>query len=215
VAYITLTLQVSKGLAPGTPNYKKSIRTFEEGEIPRMDVISGLQEIWAQNLITVPTDMSNTVIALLKGDSLTAYKTAMEDNRTNPEDKTLMVPMTIEHIDDSLLAVTNIVFPYCTLKTQNQWMSKYVRKPYNMGAKQFTTLMSRINNYFLFFPNAAVLSKYSEEELVSILEFAVLSHWRKAFDLPDYTFPQVMIRGGLPVSVSTLSRTKHLRCKRT
>jgi hypothetical protein len=31
-AYITFTLQVSKGLAPGTPKYRKSIRTFEEGD---------------------------------------------------------------------------------------------------------------------------------------------------------------------------------------
>jgi hypothetical protein len=55
-----------------------------------------------------------------------------------------------------------------------------------MGAKQFVTSMSRINNYILFFPNATVLSKYSEEGLLNILEFAVPPHWRKAFDLRDY-----------------------------
>jgi hypothetical protein len=65
-------------------------------------------------------------------------------------------------------------------------MSKYARKPYEMGAKQFVTLMSRINNYILFFPNATVLSKYSKEELLNILEFAVPPHWRKAFDLRNY-----------------------------
>jgi hypothetical protein len=46
--------------------------------------------------------------------------------------------------------------------------------------------MSRINSYILFFPNVTVFSKYSKEELISILEFAVLPHWRKAFDLRDY-----------------------------
>jgi hypothetical protein len=65
-------------------------------------------------------------------------------------------------------------------------MSKYARKPDNMGAKQFVISMSRINNYIPFFPNATVLSKYSEEELLGILEFAVLPHWRKAFDFRDY-----------------------------
>jgi hypothetical protein len=86
-AYITFTLQVSKGLAPGTPNSKKSIRTFEEGDPQQwMDVITGLREISAQNSITVLRDMSsNTVIALLKGDSLTAYETATEDNHTDLE----------------------------------------------------------------------------------------------------------------------------------
>jgi hypothetical protein len=68
------------GLAPSTPNYKKSIRTFDKGDPQQwMDVITSLREIWAQNLITVPTDMSNTVEVLLKGDSLTAYEAAMED----------------------------------------------------------------------------------------------------------------------------------------
>jgi hypothetical protein len=97
-----------------------------------------------------------------------------------------MVPMTEQHIDDALLAVTNQIFPYCALETQKQWMSKYARKPYEMGAKQFVTSMSRINNYIPFFPNATVLSKYSKEELLNILEFAVPPHWRKAFDLRDY-----------------------------
>jgi hypothetical protein len=186
-AFITFMLQVSKGSSPGTPTYRKSIRTFEEGDPQQwMEVITGLKEILAQNSITVPTDMSNTAMAILKGDSLTSYETAMEDNRTDPDDESLMVPMMEQHIDDALLAVTNQIFPYCPLKTQKQWMSKYARKPYKMGAKQFVTSMSRINNYILFFPNAAVLSKYSEEELLNILEFAVPPHWRKAFDLRDY-----------------------------
>jgi hypothetical protein len=88
-------------------------------------------------------------------------------------------------IDSALLAVTNQIFPYPALKTQKQWMSKYARKLYKMGAKQFVILKSQINNYIPFFPNATVLSKYSEEKLLNILEFAVPSHWRKALDLRD------------------------------
>jgi hypothetical protein len=174
-AYITFTLQVSKGSDPGTtPTYRKSIRTFEEGDPQQwMEVITGLKEIWAQNSITKPTDLLNTAMAILKGDGLTSYETAMEDNHTNLDDKSLLVPMTKQHIVDALLAVTNQIFPYCALETQKQWMSKYARKPYEIGAKQFVTSMSQINNYILFFPNAAVLSKYSKEELLNILEFAV------------------------------------------
>jgi hypothetical protein len=45
-AYILFTLQVSKGLAPGTPTYRKSIRTFEEGDPQQwMEVITRLKEI--------------------------------------------------------------------------------------------------------------------------------------------------------------------------
>jgi hypothetical protein len=110
----------------------------------------------------------------------------MEDNCTDPDDESLMVPMTEQHIEDALLAVTNQIFPYRALETQKQWMNKKARKPYKMGAKQFAISMSRINNYIPFFPNATVLSKYSKEELINILEFAVPPHWRKAFDLRDY-----------------------------
>jgi hypothetical protein len=40
-AYITFTLQVSKGLAPGTPTYRKSVRTYEEGDPQQwMEVIT-------------------------------------------------------------------------------------------------------------------------------------------------------------------------------
>jgi hypothetical protein len=186
-AYITFTLQITQGSGPGTPNYKKSIRTFDEGDPQQwMEVITGLREIWAQNSVTNPADMSNTVMAILKGDSLSAYEAAMEDNRTDPDDETLMVPMTTEHIDDALLAITNTVFPFRALETQKQWMSKYMKKPYDMSAKTMTNAMSRINNYLPFFPKGTPASKYTEEELITILEFAVPDHWRKAFDLRDY-----------------------------
>jgi hypothetical protein len=129
VAYITFTLQVSKGSGPGTLTYRESIRTFEEGDPQQwMEVITGLKEIWAQNSIMVLMDMSNTAMAILKGDSLTSYETAMEDNRTNPDDESLRVPMTEQHIDNALLAVTSQIFPYCALETLKQWMSKYARK---------------------------------------------------------------------------------------
>jgi hypothetical protein len=59
-------LQVSKGLGPGTPTYRKSIMTFEEGDPQQwMEVITGLKEIWAQNSIMELTDMSNTTVAIL------------------------------------------------------------------------------------------------------------------------------------------------------
>jgi hypothetical protein len=56
----------------------------------------------------------------------------------------------------------------------------------NGSYKQFVISMSRINNFIPFSPNAMVLSKYSKEELIGILELAVPPHWRKAFDLRDY-----------------------------
>jgi hypothetical protein len=40
--YITFTLQVSRGTGPGTPNYKKSVWTIEDGDPQQwMDVMTG------------------------------------------------------------------------------------------------------------------------------------------------------------------------------
>jgi hypothetical protein len=139
---------------------------------------------WVERNLGSEFDHGSTAVVILKADSLTTYEAAMEDNRTDLEDKYLMVPMTEQHIDDALLAVTNQIFPCRTLETQKQCMSKYARKPYEMGAEQFVIWMSRINNYI--FPNTMVLLNYSKEELLCILEFAVPPHWRKAFDLRDY-----------------------------
>jgi hypothetical protein len=50
--YIAFLLQASNGSGPGMPNYRKSIRTIEEGDPQQwMDVITRLREIWTQNTI--------------------------------------------------------------------------------------------------------------------------------------------------------------------
>jgi hypothetical protein len=48
-----------------------------------MEVMTGLREIWLQNSVDDLMDMSNTVVAILKGDSLTAYEAAVEDLTVN------------------------------------------------------------------------------------------------------------------------------------
>jgi hypothetical protein len=185
--YITFTLQVSRGTGPGTPNCKKSVRTFENGDPQRwMDVMTGLREIWLQNSVDDATDMSNTVVAILKGDSLTAYEAAMEDLTVDPDDNTQVIPLTEDHVEKALRAVTETVFPFRALETQKQWMSKYMKKLYDMTAKTMTYAMSKINNFLPFFPQATMESKYMEQELIAILHFAVPEYYRSAFDLRDY-----------------------------
>jgi hypothetical protein len=84
-AYITFLLQVSRGTGAGTPNYKKSMRTFEDRDPQQwMEVMTRLREIWLQNSVDDTMDMSNTVAAILKGDSLTAYQATVEDLTVDP-----------------------------------------------------------------------------------------------------------------------------------
>jgi hypothetical protein len=51
-AYITLTLQVSKGSGPGTLTYRKSIRTFDKGDPQQwMEVFTGLKKIYSREIV--------------------------------------------------------------------------------------------------------------------------------------------------------------------
>jgi hypothetical protein len=189
-AYIIFTLQISRGAAPGSPSYKKHVRTFEDGDPQQwMEVMTSLREIWLQNSVDIPTDMSNTVVAILKGDSLTAYEAAVEDLTVDPEDDTQVIPLTEDHVELALRAVAETVFPFRALETQKQWMSKHMKKPYDMTAKTMTNAMSKINNFLPYFPDASIESKYSESDLIGILQFAVPDYYRAAFDLRNYIPP--------------------------
>jgi hypothetical protein len=118
-AYITFTLQVSRGTGPGTLNYKKSVRTFEDGDPQQwMEAMTGLREIWLQNSVDDATDMSHTVVAILKGDSLTAYEAAVEDLTVDPNNNTQVIPLMEDHVENALRAVSETVFPFRALETQ-------------------------------------------------------------------------------------------------
>jgi hypothetical protein len=82
--------------------YKKFVCVFEEGTPQqRIDLIHNLEEIWTQNSVNGPTDCVLTVRALLKGKSLTAFETALEDVWVDPGPNIQdLLPLTLEHIVD-------------------------------------------------------------------------------------------------------------------
>jgi hypothetical protein len=86
--------------------------------------------------------------------------------------------------------VTETVFPFCALETQKQWMSKYIKKPYDMTATTMTHAMSMISNFLPYFPEAGMEDKYTKSELIGILQFAVPDYYRAALDLRDYIPPE-------------------------
>jgi hypothetical protein len=186
--FITFELKVRAGAAAGTPSYKKSVRTFEEGSPQEwMDVLSNLREIWKQNSVNGPTDRSATIAAILKGDSLTAYETALEDIRVNPDpENEAQIAITIEHIETALRAVTTIIFPFRALEIQKQWMTRSMKKPYDLTTRKTAAALSRLNNYLPHFPTGNATSKFSESELIGLLEWALPNSWRKQMDLKGF-----------------------------
>ena len=204
---IAFTLMIRAGME--RPTYKKFLRTFDEGT-PQdwMDVLDGLDEIWRQNGTDDPRDRTATVLTLLKGDSRTAFETALEDAMKDP-DPTVAAPvaMTLAHIETSLRAVTDIVFPFRALETQKQWMTRYMKKPYDLPTKKMAQAISRINNCLPWFPNGTVDSKYSEAEIVALLEYSLPNSWRNAMDLKGFV-PSDHTKNGLVDQCERIERNE-------
>jgi hypothetical protein len=100
------------------------------------------------------------------------------------------IPLTADHVEVSLCAVTTIVFPFRALETQKQWMNKYMKKPYNLSTKMMLTALLPINIYLPSFPDGDANSKFTESELVGMLDFSLPASWRKAMDLKGYVASQ-------------------------
>ena len=176
--YIGFTLKATAGTAAtSSHSYKKIMKTFDEGSPQEwMDLLMGLEEIWRQNSIDAALDKKSTVCSLLKGESKTAFETALEDATEENEE------LDNSHIEIALRAVTDIVFPFRALETQKNWMNRYMRKPYDMTAAKLSSALSRLNNYLPLFPNGKPTSKFSDTELIELMEFSLPASWRKEFD---------------------------------
>jgi hypothetical protein len=65
-----------------------------------------------------------------------------------------------------------------------------MKKPFDLSAKMMSTALSRINNYLPSFPDGDASSKFTDAELVGLLDFSLPASWRKAMDLKGYVASQ-------------------------
>jgi hypothetical protein len=185
--FITFELRARAGQPAGSTTYKKVMRVFEEGDPQEwMDVLTGVQEIWRQNSVNGPHDRAATITALLKGDSLSAFETAMEDARADPEDPGNPFELTTEHVDAAISSVSNIVFPFRALETQKLWMNRSMKKPADMSSRMTMAAMTKVNNYLPQFPEGTEESKFSDAEMINLFEFALPRAWRKIMDAKGF-----------------------------
>jgi hypothetical protein len=61
-----------------------------------------------------------------------------------------------------------------------------MKKPFELLSKSMMTSLNRINNYLPSFPQANAASKFSDLEVIGLMEFVLPPAWRKAFDLKGY-----------------------------
>ena len=210
--FVTFELKVRAGQPAGSTTYKKFVRVFEEGTPQQwIDLVRDLEEIWAQNSVNGPTDRTATIRSLLKGESLTAFDTALEDARID-QDPNVMAPMalTIDHIGTAMDSVATTVFPHRSLEVQRLWMNRGMKKPVELSTRKTAAAITRINNCLPLFPLGTPESKFSDQELVGLLEWSLPQAWRKKFDLDGY-IPTLGTKAKLILECEAIERNETIK----
>ena len=182
--FISIDLKTRVGGPAGGATYKKYVRKFEEGNPQEwIDVRQDIKEIWTQNSIAGGTDRASTIRALLRGESLTAFETALQEARSVDGEELAITPAMVT---TAMNAVTVSVFPHRALEIQKLWMNRAMKKPYDLSTRKTAAAMAKINNALVLFPEGDETSKFAETEIISLLEWSLPDHWRAKFDLEGY-----------------------------
>jgi hypothetical protein len=147
-------------------------------------------------------------VALLKGESLTAFDTALEDVWVEPNPNVqAFVPLTVDHIGQAMDSVATAVFHHCALEIQKLGMNQGMRKPYNLSTCKTAAEITKINNSLPLFPLRNQETKFTDQELVGLLEWSLPAHWRKKLDLDGY-IPTLGTKAKLIFECKAIERNK-------
>ena len=184
-AFLSFELKMQSDQAENGTKYKKSVRKFEEGTPQQwVDLVKDLREIWRQNGIEEGSDRVATIRSLIKGESGTAFETALEDATTTESGEEQQV--TKENVETALKAVATTVFPHRALEMQKLWMNRRMFKPAELTTRQTSAAINRLNNSLPLFPGGSDNSKFTEKEIIELLEWSLPPTWRAKFDLDGY-----------------------------
>jgi hypothetical protein len=169
-----------------TSTHKRSLRLFEDGSPQQwLELVEEVRRIWTQNSTSEGLDRAATLRAVLKGEALIAFEAAIDDSRDEAEEEDPQA-ITAENVDQAIVQVTKTIFLHCALELQQLWMKRYMRKPEELTTRKMAGAITRINNYLPMFPDATAASKFSESDLIGLLEWSLPEDWRSKFDLDGY-----------------------------
>jgi hypothetical protein len=116
--FISFELKSPAWQSAGSTTYKKFVRVFVEGTSQQwINLICDVEEIWTQNTVNGSLDRTSTI---LKGESLTAFGTTLEDVWADPNPNVqALVPLTVDHIGQAMDSVAT----HCPLKIEKLWMN--------------------------------------------------------------------------------------------
>ena len=105
----------------------------------------------------------------------------MSDLRTELESTT-------DHVEIGLTAVAATVFPHKVLQIMKLWMKHQMFKPImELTAQQeMAATINRLNNALPLLPGSSELSKFSESQVIELLEWLLLPSWQAKFNLDGY-----------------------------
>jgi hypothetical protein len=181
--------QRANSTAASATTYKMRVQRFDEGTVQQWIVLRGkLEEIWTQNAVTSATDQLATVRSVLRGESLTCLNAHIEENSTAMNDQNVLanVPLTVAGVLEGLHAVAETVFPFRALSNQKLWMRRGMRKPKELSFRKTASAVGRLNNSLPLFPSASETDKFSDKEIVELLEWSIPQALRTKFDLDGY-----------------------------
>ena len=141
-----------------------------------------MHEVWTQNAINGPADRAGIVRAVLRDDALAQFETSMESQLELEANNQI----TLVIVETALKAVSASVFPHRALENQKLWMRRHMKKPLSMSYRTLQAKVVQMNQYLPAFPDATEADRFSVQELLGILEYALPSHWRQKFDLDGY-----------------------------
>jgi hypothetical protein len=89
-------------------------------------------------------------------------------------------------VGTALGMVAETVFPHKALMTQKVWMRRAMKKPKELLFRKTAAAVGRLNNSLPLFPNGSDADKFSDAEVVELLEWSIPQTWRTKFDLDGY-----------------------------
>jgi len=169
--------------------YKMYVHCFCEGTLQQwITLCKAIDKIWTQNGINSPLDRIATVCTILHVESLTCFNATIEELKNTADDArvVMIVPLTNKGVICRIHAVAEMVFPFRALTNQKLWMRRGMKKPKELSFRKTAAAVGRLNNSLPLFLKASATEKFSDEEIVELLEWSIPQSWHTKFNLDGY-----------------------------
>ena len=179
--FITFELMVIAG-SNAAGKYKKTVRLFDDGSPDEfIKMMDDLDDIYKQNKIDDAPDQNALIESILKGNSKENYLMFMSEERGTDTSGNLNT-ITKEMLTKVMNKMKMEVFPYRALDRQKSWMKRKMRKPDSLSVRRLSGAVSRMNDKLTYFPKAKVSDKFSEKDMLELIEWALHPKYREHFD---------------------------------